>query len=392
MLQSSAYRRYRAEAAHALSRLRHCQAQGDPAQVDRWHGAWSLAETAADAELREKGGGARVLRLKNPPPLRPLPEELTSLTLPPAPSAVAPVERAIDVPALDTNETSASSDPLARAVARHARIEQALLHGGPNPLPDTLSEGEWQEQLLAYQEGGPLDCELLQEAEATVEELVEMLPAFADEEEAFPAPTPLDTEPGEFERTVLPRCRRIYEESLADLTEEELHADRVTCLDAGRADTVALIERELRRREREEPPPPLPVREPEPLQKHAPPETACRERVGAVPHPAASQPEAPEPSEALAFVYRKTPPHASAAARGRRSSPSVEPVPEGEGEPAAPSYRTAPAWVDTAGRTRTWNLFDPAGEKLAEIATRRDAEKLAALLNRLLAPTAIPSA
>jgi hypothetical protein len=42
------------------------------------------------------------------------------------------------------------------------------------------------------------------------------------------------------------------------------------------------------------------------------------------------------------------------------------------------------------GRTRTWSLRDPAGEKLAEIATRRGAEKLAALLNNLMNREARP--
>jgi hypothetical protein len=54
---------------------------------------------------------------------------------------------------------------------------------------------------------------------------------------------------------VLPECLRIYRESLPELSEDELHADLETCLYAGRTDTVALIEAELKRREEEEPVP-----------------------------------------------------------------------------------------------------------------------------------------
>lgn len=412
MPHSSAFDRYRAEAVHALSRLRHYREQGDAHRFEQWHRTWSLAETAADAELREQGGGARVLRLRNPPPLRPLPSDFSPLTLPP-PAAAPVVAAVVEVPGPTAPEPAAApaaaaapaepapADALALAMARHDLIEQALLAGGPNPLPEELSEEEWQEQLCAYQDGGPLDCELLQEAENVVEVIFEMMPDLTDEEEE----ALLDGRQG-FESAALPECRRIYQESLADLTEDELRADLATCLQAGRADTAVLIEAEIRRREREEPPPEV---------RGAVPERApeCREPREAreVKAPAAEIPPASpfvrgsgdragvstvaEPGEdAAATPLRATrhrrarsaptsltpPPARPAERREQPVPPPVETVPE----PAPAGYTTAPAWIDITGRTRTWNLFGPAGEKLAEIATRRDAEKLAALFNRLM--------
>jgi hypothetical protein len=50
-----------------------------------------------------------------------------------------------------------------------------------------------------------------------------------------------------------------------------------------------------------------------------------------------------------------------------------------EGERGA--YTVEPGWVDTAGRTRTWVMRAPFGARMAEIVTKRDAEKMAALLN-----------
>lgn len=47
----------------------------------------------------------------------------------------------------------------------------------------------------------------------------------------------------------------------------------------------------------------------------------------------------------------------------------------------SPEYTTAPKWVDTAGKTRTWVLCDPEGGHVAEITTKRDAQRLADLLN-----------
>lgn len=52
-------------------------------------------------------------------------------------------------------------------------------------------------------------------------------------------------------------------------------------------------------------------------------------------------------------------------------------------EAASPQYTTKPAKIDTAGRTRTWNLLTPNGDKLAEISAKRDAQRVAALLNQL---------
>ena len=68
--------RFRAEADHALSRLKHYHEQGDRERVDHWHRVWSLAEAALEAELVEPGGGARLVRRREPPPLRPLPDGL----------------------------------------------------------------------------------------------------------------------------------------------------------------------------------------------------------------------------------------------------------------------------------------------------------------------------
>lgn len=53
-------------------------------------------------------------------------------------------------------------------------------------------------------------------------------------------------------------------------------------------------------------------------------------------------------------------------------------------EPAPPAYGIEPAWIDTAGRTRTWALRDPHGTQMAEITTKSAALKLAALLNYVM--------
>lgn len=54
-------------------------------------------------------------------------------------------------------------------------------------------------------------------------------------------------------------------------------------------------------------------------------------------------------------------------------------------------YHVAPAWTDTNGRVRTWSLRDPEGNPLADITTRRGAEKLADLLNRTVVASAVPT-
>lgn len=183
-------------------------------------------------------------------------------------------------------------DPLAAALARHAAIESALRSGGPNPLPDELTDSDWEEHLAAFQSGGPYDCALLQDAEAAVEILVEMLPdpgdADQDDSDEPLAPAWTGLEPGEQDpwddylargcpavEVYLPEdpephadpespappdptqaaCLRIYRESLPDLREDELHVDLAAALDAGREDTAALITAELKRRERETPSP-----------------------------------------------------------------------------------------------------------------------------------------
>ena len=53
-------------------------------------------------------------------------------------------------------------------------------------------------------------------------------------------------------------------------------------------------------------------------------------------------------------------------------------------EPAPPAYAIEPAWIDTAGRTRTWALRDPHGTQMAEITTKSAAQKLAQLLNNVM--------
>jgi hypothetical protein len=144
------------------------------------------------------------------------------------------------------------------AVARHAAIDAALRAGGPNPLPEELPADEWEEHLAAYQEGGPYDCELLQEAENAVETLAELQPPDQDpagDDPQTPTPPPSHTAPPAGRADTQATCMRIYAESLPDLSEDELRADLDTCLDAGRDDSAFVIRLELERRERETPPP-----------------------------------------------------------------------------------------------------------------------------------------
>ena len=69
------------------------------------------------------------------------------------------------------------------------------------------------------------------------------------------------------------------------------------------------------------------------------------------------------------------------------AAPDLAPVEETSAdavaEGAVAGYSTAPGWIDTAGKTRTWVLYEPSGTKLAEITTKGGAEKLADLLNRV---------
>jgi hypothetical protein len=59
------------------------------------------------------------------------------------------------------------------------------------------------------------------------------------------------------------------------------------------------------------------------------------------------------------------------------------PFPETVAEPAPEGYHVRRGWISTAGRTRTWNLLDPSGQKVAEIVAKRDAQKIADAFNRI---------
>jgi hypothetical protein len=64
---------------------------------------------------------------------------------------------------------------------------------------------------------------------------------------------------------------------------------------------------------------------------------------------------------------------------------STETTPEDHPEePEIPAYGIEPAWIDCAGRTRTWALKDPHGTQVAVITTKGAALKLAALLSRVI--------
>lgn len=52
--------------------------------------------------------------------------------------------------------------------------------------------------------------------------------------------------------------------------------------------------------------------------------------------------------------------------------------------PDSPDFTIAPAWINTAGRTRTWALKDPHGTQMAEITTKAAAIKLARLLSEVI--------
>ena len=80
--------------------------------------------------------------------------------------------------------------------------------------------------------------------------------------------------------------------------------------------------------------------------------------------------ESAQPAQA-APVYQATP------------QPQARPKSAPQPEPRPNAFHVTPGWIDTADRTRTWNLMDRNGGKLAEITTKRDAEKLANILNRV---------
>ena len=75
-------------------------------------------------------------------------------------------------------------------------------------------------------------------------------------------------------------------------------------------------------------------------------------------------------------------PH-QATAKPTEPAPSAAP-PSRVAEPAPLAYAIEPAWIDTAGRTRTWALRDPHGTQMAEITTKSAAQKLAQLLNNVM--------
>lgn len=80
-------------------------------------------------------------------------------------------------------------------------------------------------------------------------------------------------------------------------------------------------------------------------------------------------------------------PH-QASRPAKASAPKPPPVPSPPStvaEAAPPTYAIEPAWIDTAGRTRTWALRDPHGTQMAQITTKSAALKLAELLNRVMA-------
>lgn len=397
--------RYQAEVAHALSRLQLYRARGDEVRAAEWHRTWSLAADAVDAECLQKGAGAGVLRRGTPSTLRPLPPEPEPAPTVSTPeiSGEKPTQAASPLPPaghlLPIPERVAAD--FAAALERHGRIDRALQAGGPNPFPDELGEGEWQYHLTAFRVDGPLDCEFLQQAEAAVEALVEAYPELLppEEEEAEIQPGSARKHAGQ---DMLPECLRIYQESLSDLSEDDLRADLDRCLEAGRAETAALIEAELRQRERETAP------DLQHLTTSAPTfcsgETQNRKSVNA---PAgiseargsdsppegirtsapAHSPSPPQRPRRRTAVYSTTADPVAPPAAPKQSRPaSVDAV-----APTAPAYTTAPAWIDAAGRTRTWSLLDPSGAKLADVTTRRDAEKLAALLTRVMARPATPS-
>lgn len=354
MPQNAASQRYEKEAEFALSRLRVSRAAGDAARAEEWHRAWSLATAAAEAEQAQAGAGVQLARRRTPPPLRPLPPDVPPLKRPhPALDAGPPADLPLSEP---------EADPLDVALERHARIERALQTGGPNPLPEEFTEEEWQYQLTAYRVGGPLDCELLQAAEDAVERIVESRPEFwVGAEESATSFTPA-TDPTP-EAAIFPVCLQIYRESLPDLSEAELRADLETCLADGRAEAAALIETELAQREQATAPDWPSGRS---VRESQGPGSVADKGAAVAAGPARPQ------SRGAKSVDRRP---------GTRASQRPQPP---AAETTNSGYSTAPDWVDTAGRTRTWSLLDPSGAKVAEIATRRDAEKLADLLNRLM--------
>jgi len=87
---------------------------------------------------------------------------------------------------------------------------------------------------------------------------------------------------------------------------------------------------------------------------------------------------------------RRTAPYITSPETPREADRKPAPPSPWIAEAAPPEYSIEPAWVDTAGRIRTWALRDPQGAPMAEITTKRGAQQLAALLNRVTAPQREP--
>jgi hypothetical protein len=45
-------------------------------------------------------------------------------------------------------------------------------------------------------------------------------------------------------------------------------------------------------------------------------------------------------------------------------------------------YKIIPRWVDITGRTPTWTLLSPAGDRIADTTTKRGAKNLVYLLSK----------
>ena len=45
-------------------------------------------------------------------------------------------------------------------------------------------------------------------------------------------------------------------------------------------------------------------------------------------------------------------------------------------------YKIVPRWIDTSGRTRSWTLLSPAGDRIADTTTKHGARNLVHLLSR----------
>lgn len=46
------------------------------------------------------------------------------------------------------------------------------------------------------------------------------------------------------------------------------------------------------------------------------------------------------------------------------------------------NYQIVPRWIDASGRTRSWTLLSPAGDRIADTTTKHGARNLVYLLSR----------